>query len=114
MTHYSRSRENTWQIMTRGFALLLFCLFPLIANAGDPAMGKTKVVACVPCHGANGISTHSTWPNLLGQDALYLVSQLKAFRDGTRKSEMMYPMAFDLSDKDIDDIAAYYNKLKCE
>ncbi len=114
MTLYARSREDNRKVSMRGFLLLLCCLSPLIVEAGDPEVGKQKSVPCVACHGADGISVYSTWPNLVGQDAQYIASQLKAFRIGTRKSAMMYPMAFDLSDKDIDDIAAYYNQLDCE
>jgi cytochrome c553 len=57
---------------------------------------------------------HATWPNLAGQDKQYLATQLKAYRDGTRQSAMMYPMAFDLTDEDIDDIADYFHQLKCK
>ena len=113
MTKYTIPDNGLQQLRIRGFLLLLFFLISSIANAGDAEVGKQKSVVCVACHGNNGISVHTTWPNLAGQDAQYIASQLKAFRDGTRKSAMMYPMAFDLSDKDIDNIAAYYSQLKC-
>ena len=51
------------------------------------------------------------WPNLAAQKEGYLVSQLKAFRDGTRANPMMAPMAAALSDDDIADLAAYYASL---
>ena len=113
MTKYTIPDNGLQQLRIRGFLLLLFFLISSIANAGDAEVGKQKSVVCVACHGSNGISVHTTWPNLAGQDAQYIASQLKAFRDGTRKSAMMYPMAFDLGDKDIDNIAAYYSQLKC-
>ncbi len=116
MIKYMIPGNDSRQLMIRGLLLLLFFLIASIANAGNAGnaeVGKQKSVACVACHGSNGVSVHTTWPNLAGQDAQYLASQLKAFRDGVRKSAMMYPMAFDLTDKDIDDIAAYYNQLKC-
>ncbi len=99
--------------MIRGFLLLIFFLNASIVNAGDAKVGKQKSVVCAACHGRAGISVHTTWPDLAGQDAQYLASQLKAFRDGTRESAMMYPMAFDLTDKDMDDISAYYSQMKC-
>ena len=99
--------------MIRVFLLLIFILNASIVNAGDAKVGKHKSVVCAACHGSEGISVHNTWPDLAGQDAQYLASQLKAFRDGARKSAMMYPMVFDLTDEDIDDIAAYYSQLKC-
>lgn len=81
------------------------------AQAGDAAAGKIKSATCAACHGANGISPNDMWPNLAGQKQGYLVSQMKAFRDGTRKNPMMSPMAAGLSDADIDNLAAYYSSL---
>ena len=114
MTKYPIHGNDARQLMIRGFLLLMFFLNASIVNAGDAEVGKQKSAVCVACHWSNGISVHTTWPDLAGQDAQYIASQLKAFRDGLRISAMMYPMAFDLSDKDIDDIAAYYNQLKCK
>ena len=61
--------------------------------AGDAAAGKAKSATCAGCHGAAGISANPLWPNLAGQQQAYLVKQMKAFRDGTRKDPMMSPMA---------------------
>ena len=80
--------------------------------AGDAAAGKAKSVTCVACHGANGISSNDLWPNLAGQKEVYLVKQMKAFRDGSRKDPMMEPMSKPLSDADIDNLAAFYSGLK--
>lgn len=79
-----------------------------VAHAGDPAAGRTKSAICTACHGATGISTQDAWPNLAAQRFGYLVKQLKAYRDGGRTDPVMAPMAKSLSDKDIDDLAAYY------
>lgn len=83
------------------------------ANAADPAAGKKQYDAtCAACHGANGISIVSIYPNLAGQKDAYLVAQLQAFRDGTRKNPIMQPMAKGLSNIDIANIAAYVSTLK--
>jgi len=79
--------------------------------AGDVEAGKAKAATCAGCHGAAGVSNNPLWPNLAGQQAGYLVKQMKAFRDGTRNDPMMGPMAKPLSDADIDNLAAYYNSL---
>ena len=80
--------------------------------AGDAAAGKAKSATCIACHDANGISSNDLWPNLAGQKEAYLVKQLKAFRDGSRKDPMMEPMAKPLTDADIDNLAAFYSGLK--
>jgi len=79
--------------------------------AGDAAAGKAKAASCVACHGAAGVSINPLWPNLAGQQAAYLVKQMKDFRDGNRTDPMMSPMAKPLSDSDIENIAAYYSSL---
>jgi cytochrome c553 len=81
------------------------------ALAGDPVAGRSKAASCAGCHGASGVSANPLWPNLAGQKAAYLVKQLKAFRDGSRKDPTMSAMARPLSDADIEDLAAYYSSL---
>lgn len=52
-----------------------------------------------------------TYPNLAGQKELYLIKQIKAFRDGQRVDMQMRPLVAGLSDKDIKNISAYYASL---
>ena len=81
--------------------------------ADDIAAGKAKATLCAACHGANGISTAEMYPNLAGQKKAYLITQLMAFRDGSRVNAIMQPMAQPLTDQDINDLAAYFSSLKC-
>ncbi len=81
------------------------------AMAGDKAAGKAKAASCAACHGADGISKVPTYPNLKGQKAAYVVKQLKAFKDGSRKDPTMNAMAKPLSDADMANLAAYYESL---
>lgn len=81
--------------------------------AGDVAAGKAKAALCAACHGTNGISTADMYPNLAGQKEAYLVAQLKAFKSGARANPIMQPMAQQLSDDDINNVAAYFSSLKC-
>ena len=83
-----------------------------VANAGDAAAGKAKSAVCAGCHGAAGVSAVPIYPNLAGQKEAYLVSQLKAFKDGSRVNAIMAPMAKPLSDADIANLAAYFSSLK--
>ncbi|WP_293645774.1 c-type cytochrome [Thiolapillus sp.] len=80
--------------------------------AGDAAAGKVKAAVCAACHGANGISVNAMWPNLAGQKADYIIKQLKAFKAGTRKDPLMSPQAAQLSDQDIENVAAHFSSLK--
>lgn len=89
-------------------------LFAATANAGDVAAGKAKSATCIACHGSAGISPTPIWPNLAGQKEQYLVTQLKAFKDGTRQNAQMAPMVAGLSDEDMANLAAYYSSLACQ
>jgi cytochrome c553 len=77
-------------------------------RAGDPATGREKAKACVPCHGLDGVSKQPDAPNIAGQVEMYLATQLRHFRSGERKSEIMNIIAQPLSDDDITNLAAYY------
>ena len=70
--------------------------------------GKEKAAACVSCHGDSGNSVVSTFPKLAQQHSSYLIKQLVAFKNGTRKNPMMSPAAMGLSHQDMSDLAAYY------
>ena len=96
------------------YALMLIALSGLTAlsHAGDITAGKAKAATCAACHGQSGISNNPEWPNLAGQKAVYLKKQIIAFRDGQRQSALMAPMVKPLSDKDAEDLAAYYASLK--
>lgn len=83
-----------------------------VATAADVAAGKAKAASCAGCHGANGISAVPTYPNLAGQKEAYLVKQMKAFKDGSRKDPTMNAMSKPLSDADMANISAYYASLK--
>jgi cytochrome c553 len=83
-----------------------------VAFAGDAAAGKAKSATCAGCHGATGHSAVPTYPNLAGQKEAYLVKQLKAFKDGSRKDPTMNAMAAPLSDADMENLAAYYSSQK--
>lgn len=92
-------------------AIMLIC-GSVGAVAADAEAGKTKSVVCAACHGANGKAAIPMYPHLAGQNEQYLVLQLKAFRDGTRKNPVMAPMAKGLTDADIDNLSAFYASLK--
>lgn len=94
---------------------LILVVFPLVATAGDVDAGKQKSAICAACHGANGITNVSVYPNLKGQNEAYLISALNAYKAGQREgglSAVMIPQATSLSDEDIEDLAAYYSSLK--
>ena len=76
--------------------------------AGDAARGETLTAVCAACHGPGGHSVIPANPKLAGQHARYLSHALAAYQSGARTNPVMAPMAANLSERDIADIAAYY------
>jgi len=80
--------------------------------AGDAASGKNKVYQCQGCHGIPDWKTAFPEvyrvPKLGGQRPEYIVAALKAYKKGERDFGTMRAIAADLTDKDMEDIAAYY------
>ena len=66
------------------------------ADAAAVAAGKEKAVACAVCHGLDGLSKNPDAPNLAGDNADYIIKQLKAFKTGTRQDERMSIMAVEV------------------
>lgn len=96
-------------IRTTFLTVSLLVLTPVLAMAaGNPAQGQQKSTVCQTCHGATGIAISPIYPNLAGQHEDYLVMSLKGFRDGTRENAIMSGFATNLSDADIEDLAAWY------
>jgi cytochrome c553 len=80
-------------------------------SVGDAAAGQPLSAVCGGCHGPQGVSTDAATPSLAGQDARYLADAIKAYRK-TRKHEGMRHSIADLSDRDIENIAAFYTVQK--
>ena len=51
---------------------------------------------------------------LAGQPSAYLEEQLRNYRSGKRSHEVMGVIAKALSDKDIDDLAAWFSAIQIE
>lgn len=79
-----------------------------VQAAGNAEAGKQKSEPCVACHGVGGVSANPAWPKLAGQGEKYLVDQLKLFKEKVRVNTLMNPQAENLSDQDMEDLAAYY------
>ena len=82
-----------------------------LAGRGDWSKG---LPGCGQCHGAAGQGVGKTFPGLAGQSAEYIVSQLKAWKDGKRTNDPLHLMtgiASRLSDDQIAAVAAYYASL---
>ena len=108
---------------------------------GDPARGKALSEACVGCHSEAGIIDNPKTPNLARQHAPYMRKQLKLMRNAardraglgdkadrrrraqsktyraylrsSRSNNLMDHGVVNLSDQILEDIAVYFESLKC-
>ena len=110
--------ENTMKfILSR--ALPVMCAVALGVSApvkaADIGAGKLKATAvCAVCHGALGVSMVPNAPNLAAQPAIYLTEQLKNYRSGKRSHEVMSVIAKPLTDREIDDMSAWYASMQMD
>ncbi len=84
------------------------------AQAGDAAAGLKKSAICASCHGPVGKSPIPTYPNIAGQNPLYIDYALQRYKAGERRGAqagMMYTVTQALTAADIADLAAYYSSL---
>ncbi len=88
-------------------------------TVGETHKGKSLVYwggndkgipACYSCHGFNGMGAPPIFPMIGQQRYVYLVNQLKKWRDGSRANDpkgAMQAVARKMSDEDINNAAAY-------
>jgi cytochrome c553 len=86
-------------------AAMVFAITPLCAQTLDE-----KAQVCSGCHGENGKPADKTIPNIWGQQTGYIYIQLRDFKRGDRKSEIMQPIASIFEREDMLAIAEYFSK----
>ena len=80
------------------------------AQAGNPEAGKEKSRTCAACHGADGNSADARFPE--ARRAALRLPRANAAGTTSRASArtpIMAPQAANLSQRDIEDLAAYYS-----
>lgn len=81
---------------------------------GNPELGEMKAPSCVFCHNPNGAPTQANYPNLNGQNSLYLFNAMKAYQNDERQgamAELMKAQLQNLTEEDLKDIAAFYSTI---
>ena len=78
-------------------------------KAGDAVAGEAKSASCAACHGADGNSPVPSFPKLAGLGEKYLFKQLRDIQSKKRDIPQMAGLLDSMNNKDLRDIAAYYN-----
>ena len=88
-------------------------LAALLSAGARPAFGQgiaEKVEACAGCHGQDGKPIDKTTPIIWGQQPGYIYIQLRDFKRGDRKNEIMQPIASPFEKEDMLAIAEYFSQ----
>jgi cytochrome c553 len=83
----------------------------LAAQASAQQAARELISGCAPCHGADGVSRFGGVPNLAGQNEPYLLNQLRAFHSGKRAHKEMRYMSRNMTEAEMEAIAAYFSSL---
>jgi cytochrome c553 len=84
-----------------------------LAKPSEQALHGRKLVEayCAVCHGVDGNTTSDPlYPKLAGQKAYYLRQQMRAFKNGARKSDLMAGPASSITDAQIRELARYFSR----
>lgn len=95
-----------------GLIGLAASVLPTEVLGADAEAGRQKARQCQTCHGIDGIAKIPIAPHIAGENEIYLITQLKAFRSGKRTHEIMSVVAAALSDEDMADLAAWYASIE--
>jgi cytochrome c553 len=71
---------------------------------------EEKTQICAGCHGADGKPIDKTIPTIWGQQQGYIYIQLRDFKRGDRKSDIMQPIASAFERDEMLAIADYFSK----
>jgi len=70
---------------------------------------RTLAANCAQCHGTNGrAAPGSALPSIAGMPRDYLLTQLHAFKAGTRASTIMQQLARGYSDTQLEQLATFF------
>jgi cytochrome c553 len=89
---------------------ILAAVLSVSATPSSAQSIEEKTQVCAGCHGADGKPVDKTIPTIWGQQAGYIYIELRDFKRGDRKSDIMQPIASSLERQDMLDIADYFSK----
>ena len=84
---------------------VVFAMLPSAVGAQSIA---EKAQVCAACHGENGIPQQKAIPVICAQQLGYLFIELRDFKIGARKNDLMSPIAQSLEQPDLLPLAQYF------
>jgi len=96
----------------RKIGAALICSIALLPLAAQAQGIEEKAQICAACHGANGAPQQQSFPVpvIWGQQLGYLFIELRDFKSGARKNDVMSPIAQGLDQADLLPLAQYFSQ----
>jgi len=91
-------------------ALMAFVATSLLPTAARAQTIEEKAQLCAACHGENGIPQEKTTPVIWGQYQGYLYLELRDYKTGARKNDIMLALAQTLARDDMMALALYFSQ----
>ena len=105
-----RGRRSARTTLRRSWAIIA-----VLATTWLPAPARAQTIEekaqlCAACHGENGIPQDKATPVIWGQYQGYLYLDLRDYKSGARKNDIMSPLAQTLERDDMMALALYFSQ----
>ena len=105
-----RGRRSARTALRRPWAIIA-----VLATTWLPAPARAQTIEekaqlCAACHGENGVPQEKTTPVIWGQHLGYLYLQLRDYKSGARKNDLMSAVAQTLERDDMMALAQYFSQ----
>lgn len=97
------------RILAAGFAVSLLALAHVPQAAAEVTRGQLLTSSCFSCHSIDGTGN---MPNLVGYPRDLMISQMRAFKDGSRPGTIMNRHARGYTDEEIVLMADYFAQIQ--
>ena len=105
---------SNFSILKKFFFTLCLTAWVCQANAqeSEKLHQRANAAMCANCHGSEGRTVeNSAVPPLAGLPRDYLIQQMQAYKDGSRKATVMHQLSKGFSDAQIASMADYFSAL---
>ncbi|PKG56654.1 MULTISPECIES: c-type cytochrome [unclassified Shewanella] len=98
-------------VMKIKLAAFMLVLAPLTGQVQQAQAQENQKLLnmCIACHGIDGSNNYGSIPNLKGQNAQYMIEQLKQFKSDQRQDKTMSKVAKLLTEEQMQFMAHYFS-----
>jgi cytochrome c553 len=103
----SRGKRLPWP-----FACMAVLLTVALAESPRAQTIEEKAQLCAACHGENGVPQQKSTPVIWGQHLGYTYLQLRDYKSGARKNDIMSPLAQTMERDEMMALARYFSQTR--